>query len=244
MACGKKGSDSKKQVRLGHEDIVRLLEAQSFSCASVEGEECPDGLARAFILDEVDPNLSALCTAFVTGPNTIVTNSHCVSTPDQCENTYFSVHVQGTSEVARCRRIIKSLDDGELLVNKALDVTVIELDRNVSAPPLKLSRQKVSSGDKVSAWVVDHMDLLEGRLTELECVYLGSSASMEFARCPAVSGNSGSPILNSQKEVVGVLWGSTLDPSFTEDIALETRRELTAYSFATEVRYFRSHSLP
>ena len=244
ISCGKSRSDSKKTATINQQDIETLLENQRFQCASLGGDQCPDGLARLFIINPIDANNSALCTGFLTSSNRLVTNHHCLSSLDQCRNTFIAIHQDGTHQVARCQSIIKSLDDGNSLATKSIDVSILELDRHLNIDPFSLTKNNPLTGSKVSAWVVDHLDLFQARLTELECRSEGEEFSLEFSRCPAISGNSGSPMVNSSGWVVGVLWGSTLDNRFNESLDLEFRRNLSAFSFATDVKYFKQYSSP
>lgn len=244
VSCGKPRSGSKKIVPLKEQDIEFLLENQQFECASLEGGTCPDGLARVFILNPADPNNSALCTGFLTASNKLVTNNHCLSSLAQCQSTYLAIYQSGSYQIARCRSIIKTLADSEILNRKILDVTVLELDRHLSIKPFRQSLRELPNDARVSSWVIDHLSLYSARMTELECRFRGERFSLEFSSCPAISGNSGSPVLNSNGLVIGVSWGSTLGNNGSEHIDLRTRRNLSAYSFATDVKYFDQYFSP
>lgn len=240
--CGKEQSaSSKKTVMITPEQINNLLENQSFECESYDGSQCPEGLARVFVLDLNKPENSGLCTGFLTGTNQIITNHHCVSSDKQCASTYFSIHVSGNYEVARCRRIISAKDDGRPLPEKAIDYSIIEMDRHIrNTEVFKQSTSIPRLESKLTAWVIDHISLFTARITELRCTLKSRIDSLELANCASISGNSGSPILNQQGSIVGVLWGSTTNDSVNEATPLEDRRALEESSYATELKHFRA----
>lgn len=240
--CGsEKSSSSKKTVLITPEQISNLLENQTFECESYDGSQCPEGLARVFVLDLANPETSGLCTGFLTDTNQLITNHHCVSNEKQCASTYFSIHVSGGYEVARCRKIISSQDDGKPLEDKAIDYSVIEMDRHIrNTEVFNYTTTKPRLESRLTAWVIDHVSLFSARITELRCTLKSRIDSLELANCASISGNSGSPILNQQGSIVGVLWGSTTNDSVTELTPLEDRRALEENSYATELKHFRA----
>lgn len=238
ISCGKDDSNSKKTVTIVPEQIANLLENQSFECASIDGDQCPAGIARIFILNLDRPTESSLCTGFLTDANRLVTNHHCLSTEEECSNTYISIYNGANYETAKCKDIISAVDDGKPLSEKVIDYAVLELDHFVSSEIFKVSSRTPRIGAKLSAWVIDHITLFEGRITEFECTVRGRKNSLELANCPSISGNSGSPVLNSEGSVVGVLWGATTTNDITERTPLNLRRELENFSYITESRFF------
>ena len=243
-ACGKSSNagDNKKVTTITREQIDNLLENQSFECASLEGGRCPGGVARVFILDPLTPSSSGLCTGFLTTTNRLLTNHHCLSTQDECENTYISVYNGDTFETAKCKNIIIARDDGKPLETKAEDFTVIELDHHIRSSDVFIpARSMTPVGASLSAWVIDHLDLFRGRITQLSCFLNNRTPSMELSNCPAIAGNSGSPIVNSRGEVTGVLWGSTTGDNINEATSLARRRSLADFAYATELKYFRTY---
>src|SRR5690606_7228184 len=123
-----------------------------------------------------------------------------------CESTFVVVFDGQTTEKAKCSRIIAALDDGMPLDNKAVDVTVFELDRPIErSPPLLPAETLPSLGSTLSVWVMDHHDLYTARLTELACPFQSKIDSIELRNCAAIAGNSGSPVLDASGQVLGVL---------------------------------------
>lgn len=241
-ACGKKTNDNnKKIVTITPEQIENLLENQSFECSSLDGGHCPEGLARLFILNIKYPTQTVLCSAFLISTNRLVSNHHCISSQEQCNNTYVSVFNGNSFEVAKCRTVVAAQVDEGTLSEKKIDFAVLELDRHIrTSDSFAMTNSTPKAGDKLTAWVVDHVNLFIGRITQLDCKLNNSVDSIELENCPAISGNSGSPVVNERGKVVGVLWGSTTSDYINEETPLEERRQLNDQAYVTSVKYFRS----
>lgn len=241
VSCGKKENDKKKVVEITPDQITNLLEKQNFTCESVDGKECPDALARLFILNPRLPHQSGLCTGFLTRSNRLVTNAHCIPTQSECDQTYVVIHIQGDYRVARCQSLIKLYEDFKPLELKVQDVAVIELDRHFRELKFfKSASRKLVQGDVARAWVIDHLNLFDARITELECILKERSHSYIFRNCAAIGGNSGSPMVDNQGRVTSILWGSTTDETVDELYPLNSRRLLEDWTYATDVSVFRS----
>lgn len=221
------------------DQVGNLLENQRFECASLGGQ-CPAGISRLFILNVKEPTRSELCTGFLTATNQMVTNHHCLSTEEECKETYVSVYNGSDYEIAKCRSIEDTAEDTANLRRKSIDYTVFELDRHVrSADTFPMALRKPDAGDRLTVWVVDQVDLFTGRITELDCTLGRQEPSLELKHCPAIAGNSGSPVLNERQELVGVLWGSTTGDHVTEETPLQLRRGRNDEAYVTELRHFR-----
>lgn len=59
--------------------------------------------------------------------------------------------------------------------------------------------------------------------------------------CPVIHGNSGSPMVNNYNEIVGVIWGSTVDENIDADYDLYDRRLLNDYALVTELKHFKDY---
>lgn len=242
ISCGKSGDSKKKIVPIGPQDLRSLLEQQHFECESIDGKDCPNGIARLFIVNQTDPNQSGLCTGFLTSSRRLITNAHCIPTQEDCENTYVAVYLDGRTEIAQCEKLVKLYEDFQPLESKALDVAIVDLDKEITGiQGLDYSSMLPARNQAASIWVVDHLSLFIGRITELECILDRKSSSLIFRRCASIAGNSGSPVLNSQGKVLGILWGSTTDESVDEFYPLIDRRELSARTYATDVSYFKDN---
>lgn len=239
-ACGQTSINGKKKISLSDQTLASIA-IQNFECASLDGTPCPSGIARIFIQNPKDNDDSAVCTGFLSGNNRIVTNNHCVANMDECRNTYISIFNGKTHENVRCKKIIETkIDEGSLSM-KGVDFTVLEIDVKVAAKPLPVSRYRPYAGDILTAWVIDHKSLTDSRITELECVYQTLGNSIQLTNCPVIQGNSGSPLVNSYGEIVGVIWGSTVDEKVGANFPLDERRNLNELALATELKHFRAY---
>lgn len=239
-ACGQSNINGKKRISLTSKTLEQLA-VQNFECASLDGGACPSGIARIFIHNPKDPDDSSVCTGFLNGNNKIVTNNHCVATLDDCSNTYISIYNGTSHENVRCKKIIQTKVDPGALSLKGVDFTVMEIDKKVTTKTFALSPSSPYAGDLLTAWVIDHKTLNDSRITELECQYQTLGKSMQLSNCPVIQGNSGSPLVNSYGEVVGLIWGSTVDEEVNASFPLESRRNLNELAMVTELRHFRSY---
>jgi S1-C subfamily serine protease len=239
LGCGKQASNNKKIVYIDSSQVPVFLRNQKISCASITGDDCPEGVARVFVLNEDNPAESAMCSGFLIAPDRLITNYHCVSSQEQCEKTFISVYTGQQAQASRCVKLLAAKDDGPVLQNKAVDLAVLELEQAVGLNQyFNAPKKSIRPGERITTWVMDHQSLTRARLTEFECVFNGRQNSLELKNCPVILGNSGSPVINDYNEVVGVLWGTTYDESITEETPLELRRALNIFSYVTDVKHF------
>jgi S1-C subfamily serine protease len=240
-SCGRQAGESKKIIPIPVSEVPAFLRAQQIECSPVEGNICPEGLARIFVVNQENPEESSMCTGFLISPSRIITNHHCISSQEQCASTYFSVYSTDRNITRRCSRVIAAQDDGPILEAKSVDYAVLELDQEIHlAQYFDRPSGSLRLGEPVTAWVVDHIGIKQARITELNCKFRRKINSLELKNCPAIMGNSGSPVINTDHELVGVLWGTTYDSRITEDTPLELRRIFQIFSFVTEVDHFQS----
>jgi V8-like Glu-specific endopeptidase len=252
-ACGKKSSDNRKRVtRITEEQIQEVLENQEFDCASINNTGCPKGMARLLTINRTDPDNSSVCSGFMVGPNRLVTNFHCVSDQNECENTYVVIYTGTTPVVSRCSSIISSEQDyvDPNDDRRAIDYSVMQIDGSWNGNTFELSTNRAEEGDGVRVWVIDHTglddpfspNLLESRVTEFRCNVQDQSikASLMLKDCPVISGNSGSPVFNLAGRVVGVVWGATAS-QLNANTPLDFRRSLDEFAAVTEMSYFQPY---
>jgi len=64
---------------------------------------------------------------------------------------------------------------------------------------------------------------------------------MLLGNCPVIHGNSGSPLVNNFDEIVGVIWGSTVDEEVDAKTDLVERRNLNDFALVTELKHFKDY---
>ncbi|WP_408095521.1 trypsin-like serine peptidase [Peredibacter sp. HCB2-198] len=246
ISCSKSSSSNRRETTIRDEQINEIMDNQNFDCASINGKACPDGVVRLLIVNPENEDQSAVCSGFMIGTNRLVTNYHCLSTAAQCNNTYIAIYTGNSYTKTRCSSIVRSEQD---VANpndptRAIDYTVLETVDAYTGASFPLSHDDADIGDEIHVWVVDHTgldaippNLTDSRITEFECEVMDSArASLVMQNCPIISGNSGSPALNTRGDVVGVVWGGTA--TFSSSLDLTFRRQLNEFGLATEVKYF------
>jgi V8-like Glu-specific endopeptidase len=241
VSCGQQQINGKKKVSLTKKTLEKALAKQEFECSSLDGTSCPSGVARLFIYNIDDPEDSALCSGFLNGNDKVVTNNHCLSTLKDCKNTFISIYNGESYETVKCESIIETKVDPGVLNQKGVDFTVMKINRKVNIKTFTVSQFTPYVGENLTAWVIDHKSLTKARITELNCSYRSKSNSMLLGNCPVIHGNSGSPLVNSYDEIVGVVWGSTVDEEVDADMDLTERRNLNEYALVTELKHFKDY---
>lgn len=219
-----------------------ILLNQESSCASVSGSSCPEGVGRVFVRSRDDERQFTLCTGFLMSEDRMMTNGHCLSRSEDCPRTFVSFSSAGKSYSAQCSKLVKSYYNEENPA-EGKDLTIFTLTEKIPVEPFRVSIKPAQKGECYSVWVMDHFNMLQARITELECLYEGQGLGEEYSGCPAIQGNSGSPIINDSGEVVSILWGSSLDRSVDANINLLERRSLSAFSYAYGLQFLRGTSL-
>lgn len=235
VACAQEPAQrTVKVVTLSAADMDALMAQQSLECAA---ESCPDAVARLFVVNFDDAARSTLCTGTLVAPRLLLTNSHCLENgtlAKTCSGLYavFNTKKKG-HEVARCASIRyrhNFTTKGTKLSER--DYALVELDRDVHAEIPALDRVGFGPGEQVFPVVVDHINIQRARIVRLDCTASAETRNgrdLVLQRCPAIGGNSGSPIMNERGEVAGVLYAAQ-DTTVTEVTELPKRIEAETIS--------------
>ena len=186
------------------------------------------------------------CTGFLIAPDLLLTAGHCAvreGTIENVRNEYcenfnwifdWSVDAGGKislkdidkSRMVGCKRVVyATLDfsmEGDLVKHRA-DFAIIELERAmVGRTPLKLASVEPKAGDLVS--MVGHPTGLPAKSVADAPVFVNEHANYFTSGLDAMGGNSGSPILNTANEVVGILVRAFPEEDYVDDAAGSCRR--------------------
>lgn len=252
-ACGQTGGESntKRTTRITEEQIQAVMENQNIECDAIKGGSCPEGVTRLLIIDKNNADNSGVCSGFMVNENTMITNQHCIKDQFTCNNTYVAIYNGYGYQKTKCDKVVKIISDyaDPNDPRKALDVAVVKLKDRFFGETFKIAQTRPEPLDTVTAWVVDHTgldretpNLVESRITEFNC-YIGREpgrSSMILKNCPVIAGNSGSPVVNSVGEIIGVIWGGTSKHLNSKE-TLNTRRVMIFSAAVTEAIYFKDY---
>ena len=173
------------------------------------------------------------CTSFLVAPNVMATNSHCLppsirQAGASCSQVQFSFgrNESFAAETANCESVLAAseIEDvalGGLTSLKQADYAFLKLRSSLSRPPLQFSRSGFQNQKNYHVLAIDPVrsnGRIRGRLKSKTCratteSYLspslaGAQAEVISAQCDIIHGNSGSPVLDDQALVHGLLHGS------------------------------------
>lgn len=168
------------------------------------------------------------CTASLINETTVITNRHCflnkvAKAGDSCENIFvkFPKVREYPEHLAECKQILFRPDihpTDEMQEVQNLDVAIVQLKNPVPRPILRTSTEGFKNNE--TAIVHRFTTEKEGSFLEtLKCPVIQDAAASETMRlaahtysafvylgdCPIIESNSGSPILNEQGLLKGVI---------------------------------------
>ncbi len=237
-SCGHDKHLSPRTIVLSSVKIEDVIQKQKAKCAPISGETCPSGIGRIFTRDRSDDKKYQLCTGILIDANNMVTSSHCVSSQTDCENSVISIYMGYGLEYRTCKKFIFGEENNAHQGINNLDYAILEIHKIEGWTKLNYQKDiNPQVGDEFSAWVIDHEDLYNFRISEINCELSQSDLSMELIRCPVISGNSGSPLFNRFLDLVGIIWGGTAGEEITEETELNKRRSMPFKAYATPIKY-------
>ena len=175
-----------------------------------------------------NPSIPYACTGFLVGPDLLVTAGHCSvnsgeifnATDKYCEAYTWLFDYQykrggeidtiniDKDRIYKCKQIIYASFDG------VKDFALIQLDRPVSNRSyLTLATKELRPRDRVNVLGYPTgmpLKRAPGRV-------LDKNEDLYIINADAMAGNSGSPVLNTENEVIGVLIGGRPNEIFYKD---------------------------
>lgn len=252
VACGGgAGTSDQKNKFSGHfnappemnrDELVVVAGKARVDCADPEDPaSCHPGVGMMIML--IDGSLE-LCTTFAVGDDILATNSHCIPADlkaggASCGDRIWVAFPKAQSfpeAKADCMEVLQAseLKDGQVKIDYAYIRTAAPHGR----PPIKINPDGFEDRGQYTVKRVNPIQNGEypaGRLDAVSCHAfhtreLGGAESAEspiaaLVNCGAVPGNSGSPILDSEGQVRGILQGS-----YTRSKSAEKSDQLTVVS--------------
>jgi S1-C subfamily serine protease len=207
-----------KEFEIGSERTVSGFPASRIE----EVREVADGLRDSVLLFSQTSEISSgswesgIATAFLIGPELAVTNSH---------------NVRGTDGTLNSGQIILITFQGNPIKaslvsdNPDADIALLRLEKPLSLPALKWANSgSISEGDPM--FTIGHPGRMGSWVTNIGLIEKvqgeGTYPQLHFS-APCMKGCSGSPIFNMDGDVIGVLFGGTVE---SKDLPLQLHTSL------------------
>ncbi|MFZ2100987.1 MAG: serine protease [Oricola sp.] len=196
------GADGREHLYRYHGDFAPVVDRVQGAVAKL-----------SFIKDEGDGPARYVCTGFLIGDDTFVSNEHCVADADTCATAkvifgfaYNSLGQTPGIEQYDCASVAA--------VNADLDVAVLKL---AGTPGPRWGTLTLASNDLMEderLFVLQHPAGEAKQISDEGCAVFeaqspGRATASDFAHlCDTLGGSSGSPVFDAEGEVVGLHhWG-------------------------------------
>lgn len=166
------------------------------------------------------------CTGFLISATRMITNQHCVGTAEVCKTVsvlfdYDTSAMVPASKQRRCGALKKA--------DVQYDFTVFDLDKAADPTIRPLTLGGSSPGAQTKLLLIQHPGGQPKQISEIGCESVrnpvtGRVAESDFSHsCDTLNGSSGSPVLNTALQVVGLHhFGTDVDqPQFNRAVRIE-----------------------
>ncbi len=168
------------RLSVAPDQVERAINEAELRCDSSAQGKCPGNVAMLLLRD--DGSTLSQCTGFLIGPQTLMTNSHCLpeksrSAGASCKGITAVFPANGESKVEeriKCESVvfasrIAAEENTEIAIDlqhrndPQLDVAIIQLSRPSERQPNEISRQGLTATETLLTWVVDPIsDIVPG----------------------------------------------------------------------------------
>jgi hypothetical protein len=226
---------------------ARAMVAQAAPTCRYQSECSPSVGLLAYSAD----TKVGMCSASLIAPNRILTNSHCVSLKPDTMQIVFPAVPGFHQKRIKVRRIIYAspieLDESKV-IGKRSDYALLELDEPSDRPVLNPSVQGIRDDEDLISYVMTPTSdrRVEARMDQIRCKSVMNSAlqpgyvhpfaeTLTLSHCKVVSGNSGSPLLNREGKLVGVIHAGIPEEKLNEVKKALEINSLVSLSLATNL---------
>ena len=155
---------------------------------------------------------AAYCTGFVVGPDLIATAGHCIEENWRSVRVVFGYRVEGDRNHPKMVKefsedVVFALTD--IVVQKyepaGADYAVVRVDRPIASfPPLKINADRSHSWKNTAVYTAGYPSGLPLKVADQAIVRREADANF-VTNLDTFGGNSGSPIFNTDSQVIGIL---------------------------------------
>ncbi len=165
-------------------------------------------VAKLHLIKNSSPRV---CTGFLVGQNTLMTNHHCVDSQEICDSVIATFGYErkqdGRLNLGEQYRCVK-VDSGRM--DFELDYAVIELQGTPGDKWGKLDLSAIDPEDNEPLFIVQHPAGEPKQVSRIDCKTMvipvkGRGEETDFTHtCDTVGGSSGSPVFNEAGQVIGI----------------------------------------
>jgi hypothetical protein len=225
VSCGKKTKSESPRLEPSTPPVVteldEYLSKQDVGCDV--GVFCPEYIVKIVV---VEGSKRRVCTGFLTDSETVATSTSCLPSLMRLENQscvrdvfFFFPKTFNSSSIERrsCNRVLKvsQLETDNPTLWKD-DLAFLSLSEPINRRSLFPTREGMTNKSSLTMWSVDKMDEQFALIRRDTCEVVHNSyfnplainefsAGMTVAGCKFKNGNSGSPLIDEQGLVRGVV---------------------------------------
>ncbi len=183
---------------------------QEFSLSCEYGQNCPEYVSHIRV------NNKSACTGVLIEENKVLTNAHCLAgyrEKEACSGISLYFQKDGTTYKRTCSKVLKKGMDSSDKSANFNDYAILKFETEISLDTASLSSQNnLQENENVTVYATDVTGTNSAQIqTRENCQNLGTTAISKsrdlwfFKNCDIRPGNSGSPIINYNGDLVGLI---------------------------------------